>query len=301
MPAAKLIRLAFAGLLLTLCLSALPAAADPFRGTSGSDQVTNSPFGGLVHWAASVQHDLTQRITRSMREAKEGSSLALLSGLGIAFIYGFAHTLGPGHGKTIVVSHFLGAEARWWRGLVMGGQVALTHVAAAVVLVWLADLTIRQMLGSPPAELKLVSRISYGLIVLVGLGMLVQAIRRLQAPAHLHHAGCSCGLNAGAHNRRQGMLAILAGMVPCTGAILIMLYALANDTLAAGIALVLSISLGMAAAMAVLGLASMAFRRTVLARLDGRGHWGLWAGRVLELVAAILITGFGGTLMLATL
>lgn len=305
MPIAKLrypslLRLAIAGLLLALCLATLPAAADPVRGTAtgAADQVAS---GGMVRWAADVQRDLTQRITRSMREAKDGSPVALLTGLAVAFVYGFAHTLGPGHGKTIVVSHFLGTEARWWRGLMMGGQVALTHVAAAAVLVWLADLTIRQLLGAPPAALTAVARLSYGLIILVGLGMLVQAVRRLRAAAdHAHSAGCGCALHTG-HGRRQGVLAILAGMVPCTGAILIMLYALANDTLAAGIALVLAISLGMAVAMAALGLASMAFRRVLLAGLDRRrSTWSLWAGRALDVAAAVLITGFGATLLMGT-
>lgn len=297
-----LVRWALVGLMLALCLTALPATADPLRGSAGGrEQVAGGrgDGGGMARWAADLQRDLTQGMTRRMREARDGSPGALLGALGLAFVYGFAHTMGPGHGKTIVVSHFLGTEARWWRGLLMGGQVALAHVAAAVVLVWLADLTIRQVLGTPPAEMALVARVSYGLILLVGLGMLVQALRRLRAPAHLHHSGCGCAHHA-ENARRQGVLAVLAGMVPCTGAILIMLYALANDALAAGIALVLSISLGMAVAMAALGLASMAFRRVLLARLDSHSRWGVWVGRALDLIAATLIAGFGATLLVGT-
>ena len=68
---------------------------------------------------------------------------AFFLGLGIAFLYGMVHAFGPGHGKFIIISYFMGREVRIGRGILMAIQVAVVHVIAAVVIVWLADVVLK--------------------------------------------------------------------------------------------------------------------------------------------------------------
>jgi ABC-type nickel/cobalt efflux system permease component RcnA len=99
------------------------------------------------------------------------------------------HALGPGHGKVVVTSYFLGRDAQIGRGLMMGLQIAVFNVLSAIVVVAPADLVLRQAFGSAPAEVAGVRLTSYGLIALIGATMLFQAIRR----PRLRRAGIEVG------------------------------------------------------------------------------------------------------------
>ena len=84
------------------------------------------------------------------------------------------------------------------------------------------------------------------------------------------------GTGPGAGERaREGALSLGVGLVPCTGAVLILLYAMANDILFAGVLLVVAIAAGMALTMGALGVLSIVARNAV-AR-SGRSGWE-WAG-----------------------
>ena len=76
--------------------------------------------------------------------------------------------------------------------------------------------------------------------------------------------------------------------MPCTGAVLILLYAIANDILFAGVLLVVAIAAGMALTMGALGVLSIVARNAVAARVEGAGHGN---GRALAVVS-----DYGGAL-----
>ena len=71
-----------------------------------------------------------------------------------------------------------------------------------------------------------------------------------------------------ANRAQQGALSFGVGLVPCTGAVLILLYALANDILLPGLLLVVAIAAGMAITMGALGILSIVARNAVAARLE---------------------------------
>ncbi|HET6469436.1 MAG TPA: hypothetical protein VFG43_13770, partial [Geminicoccaceae bacterium] len=204
------------------------------------------------------QREANREIGRQMRAIRDGETTApLLLGLVLAFAYGAIHAAGPGHGKLVVMSYFLSREARIGRGLLMGAQIALMHVISAIVIVVFADFLLRRTFGGAPAEIPAIRLLSYGLILAIGLAMLARAAWRAFAePAHAHaHAhgtgGCGCGARTG----ETGLLSLGVGLVPCTGSMLILLYAMANGILPAGLLLVVMIALGMALTMGALGLA----------------------------------------------
>jgi ABC-type nickel/cobalt efflux system permease component RcnA len=247
-----------------------------------------APIGRAV---LTFQREANRAISAQMRAIRDGTTTKPLAlGLLLAFAYGAVHAAGPGHGKLVVVSYFLSREARVGRGLLMGAQIALMHVLSAIVIVVFADLLLRKGFGGAPSEVPAVRLVSYGLILTIGLAMLWRAVRRARAPTHHEHdAQCGCG----ARHDESGLLSLGVGLVPCTGSILILLYAMANGILPAGLLLVGMIALGMAVTMGALGLASVFARRLVTTRIARHGRTAV----VLDVGGALAITALGAVLI----
>lgn len=87
---------------------------------------------------------------------------------------------------------------------------------------------------------------------------------------------------------------MLVGVVPCTGAILVMLFAMANSVVFVGVLVVLAISLGMAITMSSLGIASVIMRRSVLDRFGSNGSSVISLN--FEVLGALGITAIGAAL-----
>ena len=280
------------------------AAQNPFAPPPSEQPAAAAPaaepsaFAVMFRKMIDMQRTMMRDIGRHMRDIKEGTSRsAIWVGIGFAFLYGAVHAVGPGHGKMVVASYFVGHEARIGKGLLMGVQIAVTHVLSAVILVSLVDLTFRQFIGGVPAESKGIRLVSYGLIIVIGLYMLYRAVMN----AFFNGAG---GLNHRHHHgdgRQQAVLAVIAGLVPCTGAILVMLFALANDILLFGIILVAAISTGMALTLSAIGAVTVLFRHAVVAAADKTSAAGRPVALALEHAGAILILLVGTIFFSATL
>ncbi len=276
-----------------------PGSADPFRGSPAqpptlSEENRPGPAGRIGVALMKLQRDLNREIGRRMRAIRDGeSSAALLAGITVAFLYGVFHALGPGHGKFVVVSYFLSRDARLWRGLLMGLQIALTHVISAIVLLWLADLSLKHVVGGSASEMREARLVSYAATAALGLFMLVRAIRRSirgHSSAHHHEAETAHGQGG----KQQGLVSFSVGLVPCTGALLIMLFALANNMVFAGSLMVAAIAAGMAVTMSVLGILGILARSVVLSSL------GSGAGKHARLAAALECAGALAILLISS-
>jgi nickel/cobalt transporter (NicO) family protein len=90
------------------------------------------------------------------------------------------------------------------------------------------------------------------------------------------------------------------GLVPCTGAVLILLYAIANDILFAGVLLVVAIA-GMAITMSMLGILSVVVRRAVARHVKANGNGSGRLTVAMDYAGALAITALGGGLFWAAL
>jgi nickel/cobalt transporter (NicO) family protein len=293
-----------------------PAMANPFTGGTAeppaeAPQVERAQGLTAVVGRAllTFQREANRLIAKHMKAIRDGeTSKPLVIGLLLAFAYGVVHALGPGHGKVVVVSYFLSRDARIMRGFLMGLQISVFHVLAAVVVGALADLVLRQAFGGAPAEVVGVRLASYGLIGLIGMVMLAQAVRHSwlrRQGVEVSYACCDHGHESKHHDHahgtgvraQEGALSLGVGLVPCTGAVLILLYALANGILFAGVLLVVAIAAGMAITMGALGVLSIVARNAVAGRLErtGAGNAGTLAVAS-DYGGALLITLIGAAL-----
>jgi nickel/cobalt transporter (NicO) family protein len=246
-----------------------------------------------------TERDFSRQLNRQLGAIRRGdSSAALMGGILAAFLYGIFHTLAVGHGKTVVVGYFLGNRARPAHGIAMASWIAISHVLGAVIVAVGAHWILERTLMSPIEQNHWIRMVSFGAIALIGGGMLTGEWRRLRGGgsggAHYHHDHHH-GLGHGTGHRR--LLAVAAGFVPCSGAILILTFAFANGILTSGLMMVVAIALGMALTLAGLGLVSMLVRHQVIFHLANRSGGARWLG----LFGPLLILVIGGLLFLAEL
>jgi ABC-type nickel/cobalt efflux system permease component RcnA len=245
-------------------------------------------LGQVARAMVAFQREANREIAERMAAIRDGqSAFSLLIAVALGFAYGAIHAAGPGHGKMVVMSYFVAREARIGRGVLMGAQIAALHVLSAIVVVALADLLLRRVLGSAPSEVPAIRLASYAAITVVGAYMLIQALR---GRGHAHH-----------DHTQQGLLATGVGLIPCTGAVLVMLYALANGILYAGVLVTMAIGIGMAATMAALGMLTVIARRAVTRRLVRTAEHHGRLGKVLECLGAVVITLLGAALFASAL
>ena len=100
--------------------------------------------------------------------------------VGTAVFFGFVHAFMPGHGKTVLVSYFLGCGGHPWRGLSMAATLAVTHVLSAILLVLAGFSLLQRTLGgagrAPDVELA-----SGVLVAMIGVWLLWRALRNRSA------------------------------------------------------------------------------------------------------------------------
>jgi nickel/cobalt exporter len=127
--------------------------------------------------------------------------------------------------------------------------------------------------------------------------------------AHQHHDhehDASCGHThgpapqelAGPGGWSRGLSAIVAvGLRPCSGAILVLVFALAQGLFWAGVAATFLMGLGTAITVAVIATLAVS-AKTFAGRLAAsRSGYGIIALRGVEVAAAVLVLAFGGLLL----
>jgi ABC-type nickel/cobalt efflux system permease component RcnA len=225
----------------------------------------------------------------------------MVVGLTFAFFYGVLHALGPGHGKVVVVSYFLSRQARLGRGLLMGGQISVTHVLSAVVLSWLADLSLKTVLRDSAGAIRGVQLVSYSATAAVGALMLARAAQRARHRRDGRLPDQTCHHGHGPETGHLSLLSLCVGLVSCTGAVVIMLFALANNMLVTGTVMVVAIAAGMAVTMSALGVISILTRGAVVSRWAARGHTPSLATLALEVGGALVILLLSSVLFVGSL
>lgn len=277
----------------------------------------------LARYSAEYQRKIQQTLSGSLRDIKAGSgSLALWTLATVCFGYGVVHTLGPGHGKAVVVAYFLDSSRprAWIEGIFAGSWIAFTHTVAALLLAAVLKLSATVGLFGALREVRNVEMVSYTLILLIGFWRLWAGItgRLHEHPHgddhahghhhghdhghhhhhdHAHHHGCGHDVEKGAQRTVAGWLLLTAaGISPCAGALVVILLSVALDVVWAGVVGVIAIAFGMAITLSGIGLASMAAHRLIIA--DGRSKE---IGRFTSIAASLIVIATAGTLLLGSL
>ena len=222
--------------------------------------------------------------------------LVVIGMLLVAMLFGAAHALAPGHGKTVMAAYLVGTRGRMADAALLGGIVSLMHTGSVLVLgLVLFHVSRTTSLEKLYPVLTLVGGLA---VIAVGAGLLRSRLRtlrhsRLHRDHHHHDHGHghthSHELPDGVSPLSRKGLIVLAGaggILPSPSAVIVLVSAFALGRVALGLALIAAFSIGLAATLTGVGLA-LILGRDVLERRGQR-----WLARLPALGAtALLVVG----------
>ena len=321
------------GLLLLLLLLLLvmvdAAMAQPFGLNRGAPP---SEVGGFTGWILAKQAEFYRMLSGLIRAAKADGSAAYTL-LGISFLYGVFHAAGPGHGKAVISSYLVANNETWRRGIVLSFASAILQALTAIAIVGVVAALLGATAKAMGNTVRVIEIVSYTLILLIGLRLLwvkgrafLRALR-LGAGHHTHdhthehghghhhhhdhdhdhdhdasawshgHAPEPSEL-AGVHWLRRGLTAIVAvGLRPCSGAIIVLVFALAQGLFWIGVASTFVMGLGTAITVAAIATLAVAARELAGKLAKAKPGAGVIMLRGLETAAALVIVLFGAALL----
>ena len=319
---------AVAGALLVIC-AAGAALAGPFGISHGA---APPQIGGFAGWILAEQAKFYLMLSGLIRAAKSDGSAATTL-LGVSFVYGVFHAAGPGHGKAVISSYMVANNETWRRGVALSFAAAVLQALTAIAIVGIAAVLLNATAKTMGRTVRLIEMVSYALIVLIGLRLLWvkgrSFLRLLGGQGHEHHHHghdhAHCGHNGHHHHHhddedeasawghahapeprelagrdwwKRGLTAIFAvGLRPCSGAIIVLVFALAQGLFWTGVASTFVMGLGTAITVAAAATIAVAARGFAGRLAKGKPGVGLLIVRGLETAAAVAIILFGVALL----
>lgn len=288
-----------------------PVGAPPPRTPFGMGIREAAPSGHLGAWLLSVQSGFYASLQASVRAMKE-SGAALGSLLAVGFAYGVFHAAGPGHGKSVISAYLVADEKALRKGFILSFAAAFVQATVAILIVGTVNLVLHATAATMNRLAMNVELLSFIAVALLGLAVTwrksgkllgVMALARDPlAPAQedcCDHAHMPPPEELSRLTRWRDMagVALAAGIRPCAGALIVLVFSLAQGLFAAGIAATFAMALG--TALTTSAIAAMAvFAKTLALRMaGGRGAIGAVAIAGIELIAAAFVLVLGASLL----
>ncbi|WP_020177505.1 hypothetical protein [Methylopila sp. M107] len=237
------------------------------------------------------------------------SPAALATLAALSFGYGVFHAAGPGHGKAVISSYLIATGDGFRRGVALSAVAALLQAVTAVAVVGVFAVALKATSMAMVGATWWIEAASYAAVVAVGLWLVWRKgrsfVRALQGrSSHVHGPDCAHGhgvdprVAEGKIDWRQAGGAVLAiGLRPCTGALVTLVFALAQGVFLAGIAAVFAMAAGTAVTVAGIAALAVAAKATALRIASARPGAGAAIVAGLETLAALLILGLGALLL----
>jgi nickel/cobalt exporter len=282
-----------------------------------------------------MQRQLATAVKRLKQGNALGAGLFLA---GLSFMYGVVHAAGPGHGKAIISSYVIANEETVRRGILISFLAAGLQGLTAVALVGIMLIALNATGFQVNDWVKQLETVSYGLVFLVGLYLLVTVLIRLwrrrqsrEEAAHDHghdhhhhhhhdhdhdhvhghdhghgHENCeACGHIVDARDiagplswRKILAVVVSVGIRPCSGAVLVLIFALTQGLFWAGVAATFAMAFGTAITVAVLATLALGSRELALRLGGGNARWvdAVWT---ISAIGGALLVMMLGLLMFA--
>ncbi|WP_343655170.1 high frequency lysogenization protein HflD [Paraburkholderia caribensis] len=248
--------------------------------------------------------------------------------IGLAFLYGVLHALGPGHGKLVAGTWLGSRDTRIAQAVALASWSATVQAMSAIVLVfgavWFAKAGVSSVLSNA-ASLDIVS---YVLLCVAGgwtiygtlarrdccvdtrALKLVPAERQAAASPTSEHEPAYLGTKLQLHMRQSGgatrfgtskfsatsqILAtgFASGVRPCVGSIFVLIASVAAHAPWIGIAATFAIGAGVAVTVSLFGLSAVGANRFIMARSFRLRARIETTRRVVAITGALVIVLFG--------
>ena len=282
--------------------TAFAQAQNPFTGKPSPADATEprAASNGILEKIALWQQKIRTHMADQMTLVRTGHTLRpLLLLIGLAFGYGALHAAGPGHGKAVALSYMLTRRRKAADAALFGSTVALFHGLSGIVFVLVVKLVLQKSINATLAEMTHITRVvSFGLIMGLGGFLFIQGVM-----AWIKHARPAVETQHHFFRRQKGPLttALLLGMVPCPGVVMVMLFALSLDLAALGIVLGVAIALGMAATVTAVVLIAVAGHNLTTGFAAGHRAWRHHLEHAVQSAAGLAVAVLGGLFLAAAI
>jgi ABC-type nickel/cobalt efflux system permease component RcnA len=204
--------------------------------------------------------------------AQTGDWTLLAAYLPMGIVFGMVHALTPGHSKAVLATYLTGSAATLPRALVVSLALSFTHVTMSVLIALFSLPLVSVTLGSV-GRAPLLEDVSRGLLGLIGLWMLWQAIR---GTGHRHaHEG--------------SMVGFMAGLIPCPLTLFVMTFAISRGVPQAGVAFATVMMIGVALVLCAVALVAVLFRQQLLRLLAARPRAVDVVTRAIQITAGLIL------------
>ena len=176
------------------------------------------------------QRVIYDELSTLLYQAKEDHAVASVYLLGLSFLYGVLHSVGPGHGKMIVTTFLATHPSKAKHALILTILSAFMQALVAIILVSILVLLFNNSMRDVNA--KAAELISISFLTMAGLGAFIifraakklwDHIRDKKAHQHNHFASAGEINKATTWQAYLGMI-VSIGIRPCTGAIMVLLF-----------------------------------------------------------------------------
>jgi ABC-type nickel/cobalt efflux system permease component RcnA len=257
----------------------------------------------ILSWQSGFYRELTATL-----KAINQSPAALWSLLALAFGYGVFHAAGPGHGKAVISGYIVADNRSLRRGLGLSFAAAILQALVAIAIIGAMTLALKTTAATMNVATTVIEQASFALVALVGLLVLWRKAGALLALGHgaaAHDPTCDHvhmpGPDAVARLRNWREMAgvvFAAGLRPCAGALIILVFAASQGLLWAGIAATFAMALGTALTTGALAALAVFFKFAALRIAGGGTLRGARIVAALELLAAAFVAVLGAALFL---
>ena len=282
---------------------------------------TGAPFGMTVREAAprgnalmdtllALQALFYQRIQAAVRALPEGGD-AFWTLMGVGFAYGIFHAAGPGHGKAVISAYLVAEERALRRGIGLCFAAAILQAIVAIAMVGAAVAVFRLTAAGMDQLTGRVELASFLAVALLGFWLTWRKAGRFtdlvlyRRGARLKHvAGCD---HVHLPPPEQFMqlqrwreyvgVVFAAGLRPCAGALVLLVFAASQDLFGAGMAATFAMAAGTAITTSIIALTAVFMKDVALRIAGGRNDRGAVFGSGFELAAAAFVLVIGLALL----
>jgi ABC-type nickel/cobalt efflux system permease component RcnA len=278
-----------------------------------------------------MQTQFYQKLVAAL-DAFSGNAHAGVWLMGLSFLYGVFHAVGPGHGKAVIASYLVATGDTRRRAVLLSIAASVLQAVTAIAIVSMAVIVFNTTAAAMAQVTDGIEIFSYALVALLGLALIVSRGRSvldawrarragrtafscdaipagvtsadaLEPDMMRHGVNCACVemsrlAVAGPKAISRQMLATVfsMGMRPCSGALIVLVFSLSRHLYPAGMASVFAMAAGTALTVGLVALLS-GTARDLLGRLASSDNAGAAVfSASLQFAAAFVIFVFGLTM-----
>ena len=240
----------------------LKKGADALRQSSNSVSAVNTDqtaFSGFYDRLFLIQKELNSVIADTADEISRGNKVKLFFLLLLSFIYGLLHAAGPGHGKAVISSYMISTPRKYREAVYAGFGTGVLHALSATVLIsFLIFLFNESIMKNFDKSEIIIKKAAAYMIIALALYIFFKAFSEIIKRRKEEKTGGE----RESTGKTLIIPVILAGIIPCPGAAMILMFTYSLGIYSAGILSVGAMSLGMGTTISAVSLTAAGIRKS---------------------------------------